>query len=843
MHTEKIRLAELLPGKVEDEIRIRLVRVGESMETTPYEALSYVWGSRESDVVISVNDHPFEVSYNLGTALRRLRSETSHRTLWVDAVCINQSDIVEKAAQVGVMGRIYESAETVIIFLGDEEDGSDMVMTYLNLPPPEGTDHQEPQATDTPKKETTEERARAVEERITRLGFSRKEFSRAAEAFFQRPWWLRMWVVQEYVLSRDTPPLWYCGGKWTSTASMRAKIGQLYNYIFDQSMVGQGDPEIVNHLVTSGEEFRGMSRRKYNINLMLREPWPQILHPAGLLVRLLYRQSTDPRDRVFAMRELMDPISKEMFRPDYTVNLDRLFASMTAYLLLIDEWRVIFANFSLLRSPGAPSWTLDLTRPLPSPGEIGMLSRSGLEGGTTQYMDDPIRLSMCDGILGISGVEVDRIEHVFPIEETDDLHDNLRQWWKLNVILTRLQSSNPWPSPARDLFPGGRLLPISQFNWVNGDGILDVPLGVLLDLPGYFEMQMTTVATNLSLWTKGFDPPKMQCDVWRENGRKFGLDREVNTRVSQVMNAGTTTEYGDAFMFGAVFDRENLEQQIESVRAADAGREGEGRETSDGAKDNPDNQQRREEPREATHPAEPSLSEPDRLQNANLTNPDLIQAEYSQIKDILSKAESEDLLQILKRIALLCITTARKIVQRHKDDKPSTARADEILGSIVSQYQSMQDQRSAAWAELADHCTCSSEDEKTDHKNLLNTLINSGIESAATLRSMIELQLPQRKMGSHDAGPVVRNALRREYRCVFTTRAGLVGATFQKGAGFERGDEVVLFDGFGAAMVLEPEKEGRQQMKAAVAVMGLTEVSVEQLVDIGVCRKRDFRIV
>lgn len=53
-------------------------------------------------------------------ALRRVRDHRKARHLWVDAICINQQDDVEKTSQVAAMGNIYESAARSIVWLGQE---------------------------------------------------------------------------------------------------------------------------------------------------------------------------------------------------------------------------------------------------------------------------------------------------------------------------------------------------------------------------------------------------------------------------------------------------------------------------------------------------------------------------------------------------------------------------------------------------------------------------------------------------------------------------------------------------------------------------------------------------
>jgi hypothetical protein len=68
----QMRLIELLPGEDDDPIRINLFAI-DSVTSQPYEALSYVWGSRDVDVTVSVNDRPFKVSANLAQAFSCLR--------------------------------------------------------------------------------------------------------------------------------------------------------------------------------------------------------------------------------------------------------------------------------------------------------------------------------------------------------------------------------------------------------------------------------------------------------------------------------------------------------------------------------------------------------------------------------------------------------------------------------------------------------------------------------------------------------------------------------------------------------------------------------------------------
>lgn len=138
-----IRLLRLLPPSVhkQETLQCELFEctLRESDTTNyPYEALSYVWGSKVDDL----SDGPFNdlsitiidnqksrdnqklaVTPNLRMALLRLRHNEMPRILWVDAVCINQEDKEEKGHQIQLMAAIYAKANRVIIWLGEDQDG------------------------------------------------------------------------------------------------------------------------------------------------------------------------------------------------------------------------------------------------------------------------------------------------------------------------------------------------------------------------------------------------------------------------------------------------------------------------------------------------------------------------------------------------------------------------------------------------------------------------------------------------------------------------------------------------------------------------------------------------
>ena len=126
----EIRVVKLAPGEEKQPIRCTLDVV--SLDDIPsYETLSYTWGDPSlPKKTILLQEQLFEVTPSLESALRHLRSPDSERTIWVDAVCINQKDLEERSLQVRQMQFIYARSWHLVIWVGeaDEEEDSDLGM-------------------------------------------------------------------------------------------------------------------------------------------------------------------------------------------------------------------------------------------------------------------------------------------------------------------------------------------------------------------------------------------------------------------------------------------------------------------------------------------------------------------------------------------------------------------------------------------------------------------------------------------------------------------------------------------------------------------------------------------
>lgn len=207
-------------------------------EAPSYHALSYVWGDPTPKCSITVNGERFDLAENLHFALKQLsRALPDDAWFWIDAICVDQSNIEERSWQVGQMRDLFERAESVYASLGDSAEESDL---FLNLVDSFGREAQEAGVLDlwvefdSPGRSYS--RIPDDPEEHPALKFLLKvleckelrdpQLLSAMVGLLCRPNWFRAWIVQEIALARTGHIL--CGEKSVSLVAFHAALTAIY---------------------------------------------------------------------------------------------------------------------------------------------------------------------------------------------------------------------------------------------------------------------------------------------------------------------------------------------------------------------------------------------------------------------------------------------------------------------------------------------------------------------------------------------------------------------------------------------------------------------------------------
>lgn len=361
-----------------------------SLALAHYTALSYVWGNTREMTSITVNGEAFNVGRNLETALRYLRKEKRPMFLWVDAICINQRDNIEKSYQVAVMSDIYHQAKSVVIFLGAGYSCSEFLDFCARFEFGGSFDSDD------------------NDDVLERLDMDKVILQMFH--LFNSPWWSRAWIVQELAHARNQPRIMYGHRKVFSHAFHEA-YERIYERLDDALIPVLRDSEDkLGHY-----ELLENLKRKGSIFLWRQQLHPTIFSVMDLLHTTRNQLTTDPRDKVFAFVSLMMEPIRTAFAPDYTKSVASVYTRMATYLLSIENCGRMYNIFPLTTElPSCPSWVPDFSATDDDKthdilwAESPRLGIGDLQAGVNA------------GVLGIQGICCGKINATFAPHVVDD---------------------------------------------------------------------------------------------------------------------------------------------------------------------------------------------------------------------------------------------------------------------------------------------------------------------------------------------------------------------------------------------------------------------------------------
>jgi hypothetical protein len=320
-----------------------------------YATLSYVWGNDPATETIFVNGTEMNIRPNLAAALKSIRRD--HRfegefRLWVDAICINQSDIVERGQQVAKMKDIYSKAWNVISWIGEEARGSTKALKLLRV------------LSECRDNGRAQKMIQELEQNPGHLGTG---CWLGLQELVIRPYWTRLWIIQELVLGCVAVSI-RCGNDvidWT-TFIHGIEALHLHFWIIKDELINydwrqQGNKSYRSINVLALHLLFKDIKPLTDIQASGSKTWTKI---SRLLDISASCKSVDERDKVYGMLAMMDPAIRQRIFPDYSIEPRYVFANIAIAVL------EAYGNLEHLREcnmwpqQGGPTWVPDWTWPL-----------------------------------------------------------------------------------------------------------------------------------------------------------------------------------------------------------------------------------------------------------------------------------------------------------------------------------------------------------------------------------------------------------------------------------------------------------------------------------------------
>ncbi|TQN69888.1 Heterokaryon incompatibility protein 6, OR allele [Colletotrichum shisoi] len=406
----EIRVLEIKPGMNGDKLQGSLhhcslelkgrfaVSVDQDNPGTPvsYTALSYTWGPPAFEGAILCDGHRKAITTSLEAALRAFRRKDKPVVMWIDQICINQEDHREKEQQIPLMTRIYQNATNTAIWLGESTSDSASAIMLLE---------------DVRKLlQFTERDVEPKEFERLCLPSPDAEVWKALWDLFSRPWFTRLWIIQEVILSKDA---WVvCGGditKWDvlSWACLHLSTCGISRWLTQK--FGSNDARVAESRDVCQSAWRlGTLKMSFeSVSVMLFD----------LLVESREAQCYDSRDKVYGLLGVCQDSDRSAVKANYadTFSNVELYRNLTAHHPSGDPtgWRlaVVFTSIDH-ESPDLPSWVPDWrktrrTASLEYPTTTRAVYKASGRFKTAIGKTDVVMDSQRPGELRVRGISVD----------------------------------------------------------------------------------------------------------------------------------------------------------------------------------------------------------------------------------------------------------------------------------------------------------------------------------------------------------------------------------------------------------------------------------------------------
>jgi len=302
---QQIRLWELLPGNDDDAIEgvVRHISISEGPK---FCAISYAWGPALKPFNLHTAEGNIFLTSSLHAALKRLRSATESTFLWADAICIDQANMYEKATQIRLLPTIFQSAQLVFAWIGnDEDDIYQALETLLQIRTNELKPDVWPTGLPPIPPEWQQPGLPPMESKVwTHI-----------VVLFQREWFRRAWIIQEIVLASEVK--FVCGSWEISWDDVFAAV----KICLDWSSTLRVAHHRVREMLSSLKPSYTLAETKTAFKKMKLSPRFDMM---ALLDEFAYTQSTKECDKLFALLGISSDAQTAAFDPDYSSSIETI---------------------------------------------------------------------------------------------------------------------------------------------------------------------------------------------------------------------------------------------------------------------------------------------------------------------------------------------------------------------------------------------------------------------------------------------------------------------------------------------------------------------------------------
>jgi hypothetical protein len=367
-----------------DDPSLKYELIDTSLDNVPtFFAVSYAWDAQISTCGIECEGCVLLVTANCHAALSHLYRNRPLGLLWVDSVCIDQTNVEEQGQQVALMSEIYHKAEEVLIWLGDSNEDSEVAMKALRVL--SRLVRFFPRVVESKFRKIQESRRARVLMPFDNDGIPLSTLLPdyylpgidSMSAVSGRSWFYRIWTLQEIVLARKAVVI--CGEQsisWDSLALLADLIAE------GDASAGfteyPGDSFQRVRVVSALRSFLKIGPRKAPLSYRLPKE-----HPFGsMTVRLPPRdtvpefgiashyvqastlQTTKSEDKVYGLYAILQQYGLKLPTPDYSKATSTIYHETARTLIEFDSSLELLYYATIERVLlDLPSWVPDLTTP------------------------------------------------------------------------------------------------------------------------------------------------------------------------------------------------------------------------------------------------------------------------------------------------------------------------------------------------------------------------------------------------------------------------------------------------------------------------------------------------